>query len=252
MTARRTVLAGLFGSLALAACSGSTEAAETRVAVAANFAEPAREIAARFEATTGHKAVLSFGSSGQFFAQIANGAPFDVFLSADAERPIKAEADGLSVRGSRFTYATGRLVLWSRTPGLVDGGGAILARGGFDMLAIADPKTAPYGLAAVETLRKLGLSERLSPRLVTGTSITQAYQFTDTGAAELGFVALSQVVGHKRGSRWIVPATHHSPIDQQAVLLKRGADNAAAKAVMVFLKGPEARAIIRRYGYEVG
>jgi len=253
MTARRTVLAGLSVSLALAAaCAGPTEAAETRVAVAANFAEPAREIAARFEAATGHKAVLSFGASGQFFAQIANGAPFDIFLSADAERPIRAEADGLSVRGSRFTYATGRLVLWSRAPGLVDGGGAILARGGFAKLAIADPKTAPYGLAAVETLRRLGLSERLSPRLVTGTSITQAYQFTDTGAAELGFVALSQVVGHNRGSRWIVPASHHSPIDQQAVLLKRGADNAAARAFMVFLKGPEARTIIRRYGYEVG
>lgn len=253
MTARRTVLAGLSVSLALAAaCAGPTEAAETRVAVAANFAEPAREIAARFEAATGHKAVLSFGASGQFFAQITNGAPFDIFLSADAERPIRAEADGLSVRGSRFTYATGRLVLWSRAPGLVDGGGAILARGGFAKLAIADPKTAPYGLAAVETLRRLGLSERLSPRLVTGTSITQAYQFTDTGAAELGFVALSQVVGHNRGSRWIVPASHHSPIDQQAVLLKRAADNAAARAFMVFLKGPEARAIIRRYGYEVG
>ena len=252
MTARRTVLTGLLVSLALAACAAPARTAETRIAVAANFAEPAQEIAARFEATTGHRAVLSFGSSGQFFAQIANGAPFDVFLSADAERPIKVEADGLSVRGSRFTYATGRLVLWSRTPGLVDGGGAILARGGFDKLALADPKTAPYGLAAVETLRRLGLSERLSPRLVTGTSITQAYQFTDTGAAELGFVALSQVVGHDRGSRWIVPATHHSPIAQQAVLLKRGADNAAARAFMVFLKGPEARAIIRRYGYEVG
>lgn len=252
MTARRTVLAGLSVSLALVACSAPARAAETRIAVAANFAEPAQEIAARFEATTGHRAVLSFASSGQFFAQIANGAPFDVFLSADAERPIKVEADGLSVRGSRFTYATGRLVLWSRTPGLVDGGGAILARGGFDKLALADPKTAPYGLAAVETLRRLGLSDRLSPRLVTGTSITQAYQFTDTGAAELGFVALSQVVGHNRGSRWIVPATHHSPIAQQAVLLKRGADNAAARAFMVFLKGPEARAIIRRYGYEVG
>jgi len=252
MTARRTVLTGLLVSLALAACSAPDPTTETRIAVAANFAEPAQEIAARFEATTGHRAVLSFGSSGQFFAQIANGAPFDVFLSADAERPIKVEADGLSVRGSRFTYATGRLVLWSRTPGLVDGGGAILARGGFDKLALADPKTAPYGLAAVETLRRLGLSDRLSPRLVTGTSITQAYQFTDTGAAELGFVALSQVVGHDRGSRWIVPATHHSPIAQQAVLLKRGADNVAAKAFMVFLKGPEARTIIRRYGYEGG
>ncbi|MFT4933901.1 MAG: molybdate transport system substrate-binding protein [Pseudoalteromonas distincta] len=250
MTARRALLGGLITGLALLAAPGCAPAAGTRIAVAANFTEPAQEIAARFEAATGHRAVLSFGASGQFFAQIANGAPFDVFLSADAERPIRAETAGLSVPGTRFTYATGRLVLWSRTPGLVDARGAVLAQGGFDKLAIADPKTAPYGLAAVETLRRLGLYERLSPRFVTGASITQAYQFTDTGAAELGFVALSQVVRHDRGSRWIVPASHHSPIAQQAVLLKSGAGNPAARAFVAFLKGPEAKGIIRRYGYE--
>lgn len=226
-------------------------AAEVKVAVAANFAEPARAIAARFEARTGHQASLSFGSSGQFYAQIVNGAPFHVLLSADRERPEKAEAEGLSVPGSRFTYAVGRLVLYSGTPGLVDGRGAVLKGGRFDKIAIADPKTAPYGVAAVETMRKLGVYGALAPRLVQGTSITQAYQFVDTGAAELGFVALSQVVRVKGGSRWLVPAASHTPIDQQAVLLKTGASNAAARAFMSFLKGPEARAIIRSYGYEV-
>jgi molybdate transport system substrate-binding protein len=250
MTARRALLGGLITGLALLTAPACARAAETRIAVAANFTEPAREIVARFEAATGHKAVLSFGASGQFFAQIANGAPFDVFLSADAERPIRAERAGLAVPGTRFTYATGRLALWSRTPDLVDARGAVLAQGGFEKLAIADPKTAPYGLAAVQTLRRLGLYERLSPSLVTGASITQAYQFTETGAAELGFVALSQVVAHDRGSRWIVPSSHHDPIDQQAVLLKTGMSNPAARAFVDFLKGPEAKAIIRRYGYE--
>lgn len=251
-TARRALLTGLALGMVWLTAPAQARAATIRVAVAANFAEPAREIAARFESATGHKAVLSFGASGQFYAQIAQGAPFDVFLSADAERPIRAEAEGLSVQGTRITYATGRLVLWSRTPGLVDSRGAVLTRGDFDKLAIADPKTAPYGLAAMETLGKLGLQARLAPRLVTGASITQAYQFTATGAAELGFVALSQVIGHGRGSRWIVPAAFHSPIDQQAVLLKRGAGDPAARAFLAFLEGPEARAIIRRYGYEVG
>lgn len=240
----------LFAALAWLLAAAPASAAETRIAVAANFTEPAKAIAGRFEARTGHKAKLSFGSSGQFFTQIANGAPFQVFLSADAERPRKAEADGLAVAGTRFTYATGRLVLWSKTPGLVDNRGAVLSRAKFQKIAIADPETAPYGLAAIETLRKLGLQDRLAPKLVTGTSITQAYQFVDTGAAELGFVALSQLATHRRGSRWIVPAVHHTPIDQQAVLLKTGADNAAAKAFLQFLKGPEAKAIIRRYGYE--
>ncbi|WP_421935942.1 molybdate ABC transporter substrate-binding protein [Phenylobacterium sp.] len=226
-------------------------AAETRVAVAANFAEPAKAIAARFKARTGHDAILSFGSSGQFYAQIANGAPYEVFLSADRERPEKAEAEGLGVAGSRFTYAIGRLVLYSKTPGLVDGRGAVLSQGRFQKLAIADPRTAPYGVAAVEAMKKLRVYDALQPRLVQGTSITQAYQFVETGAAEVGFVAASQLIGVKGGSRWVVPASDHTPIDQQAVLLKTGANSAAARAFIRFLKGPEARAIIQRYGYEV-
>jgi molybdate transport system substrate-binding protein len=230
---------------------GPAQAAETRVAVAANFTEPAKAIAARFEARTGHKAILSFGASGQFYTQIANGAPYEVFLSADAERPAKAEGDGLAVSGTRFTYATGRLVLFSKTPGLVDAKGAVLARGRFEKLAIADPKVAPYGQAAVETLTRLKLYDALKPKIVTGSSITQAFQYVRTGAAEVGFVALSQVINEQRGSRWVVPAADHTPIDQQAVLLKAGGGNDAAKAFMAFLKTQEAKAIIRRYGYEV-
>ncbi|MFN3573290.1 MAG: molybdate ABC transporter substrate-binding protein [Phenylobacterium sp.] len=245
----KLVLRALLGLAAALAAAGAAAGAEVRVAVAANFTEPAQEIARGFEAATGHRAVLSFGSSGQFYAQIANGAPFEVFLSADRERPQKAEAQGLAVAGTRFTYATGRLVLWSRTPGFVKGQ-ATLARGGFDKLAVADPKTAPYGLAAVETLRKLGLRRRLSPKLVQGASIAQTYQFASTGAAELGFVALSQVAGTRGGSRWVVPAHLHSPIEQQAVLLKAGADDPAARAFLAYLKSSQARAVIRRYGYE--
>jgi molybdate transport system substrate-binding protein len=246
---KRTFLASLF-SLALVACAAPALAGETKVAVAANFTEPARAIAARFKARTGHTATLSFGSSGQFYAQIAHGAPFEVFLSADAERPQKAEAEGLAIPGTRFTYARGRLVLYSRTVGLVDGAGAVLRAGRFAKLAIADPKTAPYGQAAVETMKALGLQAALAPKLVQGASITQAYQFVATGAAELGFVALSQVMGEAGGSRWIVPERLHAPIDQQAVLLKPGADSAAARAFLSFLKGPDARAIIRSYGYQ--
>ena len=238
-------------TLAVTSLASQAMAAEVKVAVAANFTEPAKEIAARFKARTGHDASLSFGASGQFYTQIANGAPFEVFLSADRERPEKAEAEGLGVAGSRFTYAVGRLVLFSKTPGLVDGKGAVLKSGKFQKLAIADPKTAPYGVAAVETMRKLGLTDALAPKLVQGTSITQAYQFVDTGAAELGFLALSQVITVRGGSRWVVPATNHTPIDQQAVLLKTGASDPAAAAFMAFLKGAEAKAIIRKYGYEV-
>ena len=226
-------------------------AGQAQVAVAANFAEPAREIAARFKARTGHEAVMSFGSSGQFYAQIANGAPFEVFLSADAERPRRAEAEGLAVAGSRFTYARGRLVLWSPDPKLVDGRGKVLASGRFAKLSIADPMLAPYGEAAVETLRRAGAYERVKGKLVLGTSVTQAFQFVKSGAAELGFVALSQVVGERGGSRWVVPEADHAPIEQQAVLLKRGANDPAARAFLTFLKGPEARAIVRRFGYEV-
>lgn len=245
-------LATLFAALAVVLGSAAPAvAAGTRVAVAANFAEPAREIAARFRVRTGHEATLSIGSSGQIYAQIANGAPFEVFLSADRERPEQAEAAGLAVAGSRFTYAVGRLVLFSRTPGLVDGQGAVLKSGRFAKLAIADPRAAPYGVAAIETLRGLGLQDALRPKLVQGASIAQTYQFVDTGAAELGFVALAQVVGVRGGSRWVVPAADHTPIDQQAVLLKTGERSVAAKAFVAFLKGSEARSIIRRYGYEV-
>jgi molybdate transport system substrate-binding protein len=245
------VLRVLLGILLAVLSPSLALAGEAQVAVAANFAEPAKALAERFRARTGHTARLSFGASGQFYAQIANGAPFEVFLSADVERPQKAEAAGLAVRGTRFTYATGRLVLFSRDPGRVDGGGAVLRTGAFHRLAIADPETAPYGLAAVETLRRLGVYDALAPKLVQGASITQAYQFTRTGAAELGFVALSQVVGEAGGSRWLVPARLHAPIDQQAVLLKTGEQDPAARAFLQFLRSPEAQAVIRRYGYEV-
>ncbi len=251
MIARRPMLiAALSGALSLT-LGGGAFAGETKVAVAANFTEAAKAIAARFKAKTGHDAALSFGSSGQFYTQIANGAPFEVFLSADVERPQKAEAEGLAVAGSRFTYATGRLVLYSKTPGLVDGKGAVLKTGKFEKLSIADPKAAPYGQAAVETLTRLRLYDMLKPRIVQGASITQAFQYVQTGAAELGFVALSQVVGDPGGSRWVVPASDHTPIEQQAVLLKTGANSEAAKAFVAFLKSGEAKAIIKRYGYEV-
>jgi molybdate transport system substrate-binding protein len=230
--------------------AAAASAADTLVAVAANFTAPAKDIAAAFAAKTGDHAVLSFGSSGQFYTQIAHGAPFEVFLSADEDRPAKAEKDGFGVPGTRFTYAVGRLVLWSATPGLVDDEGRVLAKGGFDKLSIADPATAPYGVAAVQTLQNLGYYLQLEPKIVKGTSITQAYDFVRTGAAPLGFVAFSQVVDDKSGSRWLVPERYHAPIEQQAILLKVGANNPAARAFLVFLKGPEAQAIIKRYGYQ--
>lgn len=238
-------------TFAVVLCAGPALAAETQVAVAANFTEPAKEIATAFKAASGHTAMLAFGSSGEFYAQMAHGAPYEVFLSADAERPRKAEQDGLGVPGSRFTYAAGRLVLYSKTPGLVDGAGAVLRGGKFDKLAIADPAAAPYGVAAVRTLRKLGVYDQVSPKIVTGTSISQTYQFVQTGAAELGFVAYSQVINMAGGSRWLVPASFHDPIDQQAILLFPGQKNPAAKAFLAFLRGPQAVAIIRKYGYEI-
>ncbi|MFZ5707873.1 MAG: molybdate ABC transporter substrate-binding protein [Pseudomonadota bacterium] len=231
-------------------CAASSAfAAETSVAVAANFTEPAKEIAAAFAKATGHKAQLVFGPSGAFYTQISRGAPFELFLSADAERPVKIEQEGLGVPATRFTYAVGRLALFSTTPRLVDKAGAVLRTGRFEKIAIADPVSAPYGLAALETMRALGVEARLKPRIVTGTSIAQAYQFTSTGAAELGFVALSQIIDVKGGSRWIVPASLHKPIEQQAILLKTGAANPAARAFLKFLKSDAALRIIRRYGY---
>ena len=251
LTRRIALLVPALVGAILALGASPALAAQTQVAVASNFTDTAKEIAAAFQAATGDEAVLSFGASGQFYTQITKGAPFEVFLSADADRPKKADADGLSVPGSRFTYAVGRLVLFSKTPGLVDDRGAVLSSGKFAKLSIADPASAPYGEAAIETLKTLKLYDTLQPKIVQGSNITQAYQFVETGAAQLGFVALSQAINETGGSRWLVPAADHAPIEQQAVLLKTGARNPAAKAFIDFLKSPTAVAIIKKYGYEV-
>jgi molybdate transport system substrate-binding protein len=223
-------------------------AAQTNVAVAANFTDAARDIASAFRTATGHEAVLSFGSSAQILAQIGQDAPFQVFLSADEERPRKAIEAGQAVASSRFTYAVGKLVLWSRNSALVAGEETLRA-GAFDKIAIANPAAAPYGSAALDTLRSLGLAETLQARIVQGNSIAQAFQFVQTGNAELGFVALSQVIDLKEGSRWLVPQALYRPIRQDAVLLAKGRESEAAQAFMDFLHGPEAKAIIGRYGY---
>ncbi len=230
----------------------SARAAEVSVAVAANFTVPMQKIAAAFEQETGHKAVLSFGSTGKFYAQIKNGAPFQILLSADDETPARLESEGAAVAGTRFTYATGRLVLWSKQAGLVDDKGEVLRKGLFAHIALADPKLAPYGAAALEALTNLGLLQELQPKFVQGENIAQAYQFVLTGNAALGFVALSQVMvdGKPReGSGWIVPASLHKPLQQDAIVLNAGKDNTAATALMVYLRGDKARAIIRAFGY---
>ena len=241
----------LLAALVLGARAG---AAEVRVAVAANFSAPMQAIARAFEQETGHKAVLSFGATGTFHAQIRHGAPFQILLAADAATPLRLEAEGLGLPGSRFTYATGRLVLWSRQPGLVDDQGEVLRTGRYQRLALANPKLAPYGAAAIETLTRLGLLAALQPRIVQGDNIAQAYQFVATGNAPLGFVALSQVQQEGRiaqGSGWLVPASLHAPIRQDAVLLRTGKGQPAALALLDFLKGEQARAVIRRFGYEI-
>jgi molybdate transport system substrate-binding protein len=232
----------------------NAHADEVQVAVAANFTAPMKAIAADFEKDTGHKALLAFGSTGKFYAQIKNGAPFQVFLAADDETPAKLDKEGLTVPGSRFTYAIGTLVLWSAKPDLVDTKGAVLGKGNFEHLAMANPKLAPYGAAAMETLTKLGLADKLQAKIVQGENIAQTYQFTATGNAELGFVALSQVMKGGKvndGSAWIVPAAMHTPIRQDAVVLASGKDNLAAVALMKYLKSAKAVAVIKSYGYEV-
>lgn len=223
-------------------------AGATSVAVAANFTEPAKEIAALFKQKTGYEAVLSFGASGQFYAQMTQGAPFQVFLSADEKRPKDAVAAGLAVADSRFTYAIGKLALWSKSLDVTKGD-EVLRANAFSRLSIANPAGAPYGAAAIETLKALALSDAVQPKIVQGNSIAQAFQFVDTGNAELGFVALSQLTKVTTGSRWIVPQSLYQPILQDAVLLTRGADSAPSKAFLAFLKTPEARSIIEKYGY---
>lgn len=236
-------------------CLATAMAEEVRVAVASNFLSTLNEIITHFEKDTGHTVLVSAGSSGKLYAQIKHGAPFELFFSADVNRPKLLEEEGLAVQGSRFTYSVGRLTLWSPDPDMVKGEGKIvLAHGTFEHLAIANPKTAPYGLAAEQTLKKLGFWESLKHRLVRGENIGQTFQFVFSKNAQLGFVSLSQVLDPKingRGSRWDVPATFHDPLEQEAVLLMTGQHHAAAQAFLEYVKGGTSRAIIERFGYGV-
>ncbi len=228
--------------------AGQANAAETSVAVASNFTDAANEIAAAFAEATEHEAVLSFGATGQFYTQITQGAPFEVFIAADDKRPALAVTQGHGVEGTVFTYAIGQLVLYSADEGKVTGA-KTLESDDFEKIAIANPQTAPYGQAAVEAMRSLGVYDTLEPKIVQGQNIGQTYQFVETGNAEIGFVALGQVSQTEAGSRWIVPQEHYEPIKQDAVLLKTGKNNPAAAAFLEFLKGDEAAAIIEKYGY---
>jgi molybdate transport system substrate-binding protein len=244
------------GALAIAAYAAATapvHAGSVQVAVAANFIAPMQEIASAFGRDTGHKALLAFGATGKFYAQIRNGAPYEVLLAADEAVPARLVAERLALPATRFTYATGRLVLWSSRPGRVDARGQVLQSATFAHLAIANPNTAPYGAAAFEVLGKLKLTGPLQGKLVQGENIAQTFQFVSTGNAELGFVALSQVYRNGKlagGSGWVVPDSLHAPIRQDAVILSRGAANPAAHALEAYLKSDKARDIIRSYGYE--
>lgn len=231
-----------------------TMAGEVSVAVASNFTAPMKAIAQAFERDTGHKAILSFGATGQFYAQIKNGAPFAVLLAADDETPARLEREGVAVPGNRFTYATGKIVLWSKKADLVDTNGEILKTGKFDKLALANPKLAPYGAAAMQVLEKLNLTKQLGPRLVEASNIGQTFQFVSSGNAALGFVALSQVFENgklKEGSGWVVPSNLYSPIEQDAVLLTSGKANVAAQALLQYLRSDKAKAIIVSFGYDL-
>ena len=244
-------------ALVLALLGALVHAGEVTVAVAANFAAPMQKIAQAFEQDTGHKVQLAVGATGKFYAQIKNGAPFAVLLAADDETPARLEKEGLAVAGTRFTYATGRLALWSKAPGLIDDKGDVL-RGdrleklGVHKIAIADPKLAPYGAAAMEVIHTLGVQASITPKLVQGDSIGQTFQFVSSANAPLGFVALSQISIDGRltqGSAWVVPQHMHTPLKQDAVLLHAGKGNAAATALLLYLQGERAMAIVRAYGY---
>lgn len=233
---------------------GGAHAAEVSVAVAANFAGPMEKIAPAFEKATGHKAKVSLGATGKFYAQIRNGAPFDVLVSADQTTPERLEKDGLAVPDSCFTYAVGKLVLWSATPGLVDNQGAVLKQGNFKHLAIGNPRVTVYGPAAIDVMKTMGVYGAIEPKLVLGENVTQTHQFAVTGNAQLAFVALSQIYKdgqYAAGSHWLVPAAMYAPIRQDAVLLVQGKANPAAVALMAFLKSEAARQVIRAHGYEV-
>lgn len=250
---QRRALLGM-AAIAWSVCAAGAHADEVKVAVAANFAGPFQKIAADFAAESGHTAVVSAGSTGKFYTQIKEGAPFEVLLAADDDTPRKLEDEGLAVKGQNFTYAKGKLVLWSARADLVDKEGTVLAKGNFEHLALANPKLAPYGAAGLEVLKVLGLHERLAPRIVQGDNIAQTFQFIATGNAELGFVALSQVAMPDKsstGSWWVVPDRLYTPILQNAALLKKGENRAAALALLKYLKSDKARAVIKSYGYEL-
>ncbi|SDG74370.1 molybdate transport system substrate-binding protein [Pelagibacterium luteolum] len=224
---------------------GAVQAQDAQIAVAANFTAAAEELGAAFSTETGQSIAFSFGATGQFYAQITQGAPFDALLSADSATPARLVNEGIGVIGSEFTYAIGKLVLFSIEPDTVTGPQSL--EGDFERLAIAEPAAAPYGAAALEVIAALGLTEVLADRLVIGQNISQAYQFVATGNAELGFVALSQIADRDDGSRWIVDEDLYAPITQDALLLS--ADNAAAAEFLAFLGSETGRAIIASYGY---
>lgn len=246
----RTFAAPLLPGLMLFAAA--VHADEIPVAVAANFTAPFNKIATEFEKETGHRLVASFGSTGKFYAQIRNGAPFEVLLSADDETPARLVKEGAAVSGSAYSYAIGRLVLWSPKPGVVDDKGAVLTAGGFEHLALTNPRLAPYGAAAMETLKALGVYDSVAPRIVTAETTVQAQQFVGSGNAQLGFVALSQVLkdGQIEGSAWVVPASLHTPIRQDAVLLNAGRDKPGPLALLKYLQSARAQAVIKAFGYE--
>ena len=249
-----TIISRTVITLALLLFGQASWSATVLVAVAANFSKPMTEIVSQFEKATGHSAKLSFGSSGKFVSQLENGGPFEVLLSADEKGPEKLEQAGLTVPNSRFVYALGKLVLWSATPNFVDDKGKILMTSNFKHLALADPKVAPYGAAAIDVLKKMKLFEKLQPMFVQGENIAQTYQFISTANAELGFLALSQVIKNGKivgGSSWIIPDNLHAPIRQGAVLMKKGAENPAALALIDYLKSIPALAIIKKYGYDL-
>ena len=235
----------------LAGIASSVHADAISVAVAANFTAPMQQIATAFEKETGHKVQAAYGATGKFYAQIKNGAPFELLLSADDVTPARLIKERAAVAGSPFTYAIGKLVLWSAKPAIVDEAGAVLKNGDFNHLAIANPKLAPYGAAAVEVMKALGVYDAVQPKLVTGESIGQTHQFISTGNALLGFVALSQVLkdGKMDGSAWIVPAKLYAPIRQDAVILERGKGKPAAVALMQYLKSDKAKTVIQSFGY---
>lgn len=242
----------LLSAVVFGLCTANAMADTVHVAVAANFTAPIKAIAAEFEKDTGHEVVPSFGATGQLYTQIRNGAPFEMFFSADSVTAERLDNDKATVEGSRFTYAIGSLALWSPKAGYVDDQGTVLKNGDYQHLSIANPKTAPYGQAAMEVIDGLGLSEQLKGKLVEGQSISQALQFVSSGNAELGFVALSQIYKDgevSEGSAWIVPQTMYRPIRQDAVLLKQAEGNEAATALVEYMKGEKAAAIIKSFGY---